>query len=393
MEISLSTEDLVILGSLKIDINSQELSLIDDLIAQITNWDYFLNTITNKGIGPLFFVKIGQFKNSSMIPIFVKKSLNQVYYKTLSRGIIMYNTVSEVIENFNKSGIDIIALKGFYLAEHLYHDVGLRQFSDIDLLVKLKDGEKCIELLKDLGYVAVRDKNVMSEFIDSVSVKMHYDPMVKDNVSIEIHTRLNNVEEAYELNVEELWDKSYETTISGRKIFCLDKYDMLIHVICHLDKHFKGGHIQFTGFADIVNILPQIDNWEYLTARCQAFDCELTVMKYIVMVNKYFQSSVPFYIVDKYKFSLSKNDELSLIDYLHNENTTKKQSKMSFHLWNILHLKSIYVILKYIHNILIPSKAFMLRKYDIKRPRLFWAWYPYRWWVGLKGLVKLIMKN
>jgi len=35
--------------------------------------------------------------------------------------------------------------------------------------------------------------------------------------------------------------------------------------------------------------------------------------------------------------------------------------------------------------VLFPGKKLMLRSYRIKNESLYWLWYPYRFWVGIKG--------
>jgi hypothetical protein len=36
-------------------------------------------------------------------------------------------------------------------------------------------------------------------------------------------------------------------------------------------------------------------------------------------------------------------------------------------------------------EVVFQGKEFMVEKYSIKQPRLFWFWYPYRYYCGLKG--------
>jgi len=58
-------------------------------------------------------------------------AVQQAYYKTLTRGMVLYKGFANVASAFNEAGIKLVALKGVYLSECLYGDIALRQFSDI----------------------------------------------------------------------------------------------------------------------------------------------------------------------------------------------------------------------------------------------------------------------
>jgi len=49
--------------------------------------------------------------------------------------------------------------------------------------------------------------------------------------------------------------------------------------------------------------------------------------------------------------------------------------------------------MRYVKGVIFPGKEFMIEKYSIKQPQLFWFWYPYRWYSGLKGLWLVITRK
>ena len=258
----LKAEDKIILSSVKINPSSTELEQIDSLIPLIQDWDYLISTIIDRGIGPLFYKKLPHLTNSSLFPHTVKTKLQQVYYKTFSRSSILYDHFQKIAEAFVSHNIPVIALKGIYLSEWLYQDIGLRQFSDIDLLVKEEDGEKCLKILSNLGYKP--SEISLSELVLSKFELIHYPAMILDGVSVEIHIKLHSDTEKYNLLVPDLWKNAVPTTINGINVFTLNTYDLLIHLCLHLDKHFQTGHVQFTCFNDITNLLERVSetlNW------------------------------------------------------------------------------------------------------------------------------------
>ena len=73
---------------------------------------------------PLFYKKLPLLSNRSLIPSRCKDKLTQVYYLTLSRGIVHYEVMSLVTKLLQENRIDFLVLKGAYLAEKLYKDIG-----------------------------------------------------------------------------------------------------------------------------------------------------------------------------------------------------------------------------------------------------------------------------
>ena len=387
----LQSEDKLILSSVKINLCPSELEQLNCLIKLIQDWDYLITTIIERGIGPLFYKKLPFLTNSSLIPETVKNKLQQAYYKTFSRSTILYEHFRRIAEAFYLQDVPVITLKGIYLSEWLYQDIGLRQFSDIDLLVKEKEGEKCLRILSDLGYKP--SEISLSESVLSKFELIHYSAMILDGVSVEIHIKLHSDTEKYNLLVPELWKNAVLTTINGINVFTLNTYDLLIHLCLHLDKHFQTGHVQFTCFNDITNLLERVSytlNWTKFTESCKLYKCEEIVFKYIVMNHNYMQASVPADIIQKYTFLLTKEDEHLFISYLKSIEIESK-IKRSLHFDYLKNNKKNSDKIKYILGVLFPSRAFMIQKYKIKNHSFIFLYYPYRYYIGLLGIINSLL--
>ena len=390
-------EDQLILSSIKMHPNPRELEQLNRLILQIRDWNYLINTIIDRGIGPLLYAKLPLLTNSSLIPETVKKKLQQAYHKTFSRSAILYEHFRKIAGAFVAHNIPVIGLKGIYLSEWLYQDIGLRQFSDIDLLVKEEDALTCISVLASMGYN--KSEIHLSEFILSQFEKdtIHYPPMISNGVSVEIHIKLHSINEKYQLDIPELWNNSIPSILNGVQIRALNTTDLLIHLVLHLDKHFRVGHVQFTCFNDITNLLEKYSetiNWSEFTESCRLYNCEEVVFKYLVMVNKYMNAAVPADIIQKFSVLLTEKDEQLFIKYL-------KDGKiniisivtLSGHFRNLKRVDNFPDQVRYLWGVLFPSKVFMIQAYQINRPWLVLFYYPYRYYIGVRGVVNYLKKK
>ncbi len=386
---TLTPTDQLLLSSVKIQPTSGELERMNQLIPHITNWDELAQMAIDRGMAPLLYKKLGLLSSASMIPDPAKQKLQGAYYRTLSRSMVLYDAFRKAAEAITAAGIQVVALKGIYLSEWLYKDIGLRQFSDIDLLVKKEDGEKCLEILAGLGYK--ESGSSVSAMIAKESGQIHYTPRVLNGVSIEIHTSLDRIKNGRQLNPELLIEKSEPVIIYNVSINTLQFYDLIIHLNIHLDKHFKEGQANFTGFIDIANLLSMHENeldWNTLKARCDDYKCEETVFKYLMLISKYFNAPVPDKIIENYAPKLTINDENLFIDYLHGYVGTSYGA--STHIENFHKIEGWMKKIRYLFLVVFPTKAYMVEGYQMKNPHLYWLYYPYRHWIGLKGFAKWV---
>ena len=385
----LSPASQLILSSAKLEPSVSELERLNDLIPQIENWDGLVAEIIVRQTAPLFFKKLPLLTNRNLIPAEATAKLQQAYYKSLSRGMVLYSTFEKVAEAFCIAGIQVVVLKGIYLSEWLYGDIALRQFSDMDLLVKKEDALQCLSILKNLGFKP--SDAAVTEFISSQSEIVHYAPMVLNNVSVEVHIKLHRQSKHYDIKIDAFLSNAEKLLLRNKPVYGLELHDLLIHLCVHLDKHFRGGHVQFTSFNDIVNLLEKFKNeidWTLLGQRSDYHACEQTVFKFLVLIHKFYNAALPKAILSKYGALLSKEDEDLFIEYLNG--VSVQQYHVDFHWQNIRRIKGLAGKMHYMLDLIFPPRKFMLQKYGIQQPAFFWLWYPYRYYVGLKGLCKLL---
>lgn len=385
----------------KIHSTPEELAELDALLPEVKDWEWLVQLLVQQGSGPLFYSKLPHLQNNKLIPAEHKESIQLAYYLTLSRGMMLYEAFGEVIDTLQNQGIQLIVLKGVYLSEWLYKDIGLRQFSDLDLLIREEDGERSKQALKAIGYQHPPSKGI-SAFVDSKADFAHYIPLYKNNISVELHIRLHIKNERFYLDPQCMWQHAIPHIIADRKVLVPDTYDMLIHVVLHLHKHFNEGQVSFTSFNDIVNILTeQTINWQELHNRLETYNAVEEVYIYLLLVASYYSVVLPEHIISQYEGVLNSKLRARFEDYLHGATFEElNQSAVPAHLDNISQLRGVNEHLHYFRDLLFPSKDFMLdkykRKYMIHRGVKisiipWWMMYPLRWAVGVKGLIKLII--
>ncbi len=392
----LSPDDQLLCAVVVLHPTAEELAQIDALLPQVNDWERTITLLTQHGSAPLLHVKLPHLANAHCIPPQWVAHVQQVYFKALSRGMLLYNLFREVVAELQKHNIEIIVLKGAYLSECVYGDIALRQFSDIDILVREADGPRSIEALRGIGFVPWASKG-LSEFIDAHSDFVHYSPMQKGDVSVEIHIKLHSRSKKYNLSIPHVWERSVPCVIQGMEVRALCTEDLLMHLCVHADKHFEKNELSLKSINDFVAIighLPENFDWMSFMTLCVQYNCRETVCSFLVLVGQYYPTALPPNYCPSFKLYLTAEKRAKFEQYLRGEiqleEHSHSQSAVPGHLNSLRNIKSKRVLARYLFEVILPGKSFMLQKYRLHRNvfsrNFWWLWYGYRWWVGIKGV-------
>ena len=386
----LSTSEKILIYSSKIHLSANELELINESLGRVDNWEQMTMLLVKRGIAPMLYVKWELLAVWAETPETFRYAIESAYSSILMRSMVLYNAFAELLAAASAlpQAPVIIPLKGVYLSEWLYTDIALRMFSDIDVLVKPQDAEVILELLRKLGYKEAASEGV-SEFTDQYEEIVHYRPMMRGAVSVEVHVKLHRSSKHYAINTEAVIESSYPSTLCGMRVQAMELHDLIIHTCVHIDKHFRGGDMGFRSFTDLVNLLEVHSsalNWEYLQQRCKLHSCTNTVMSYIVLVSEFYNIIIPTDITTKFNSLVTESDKKLFLHYLHGGKL--QPSQINSHLNNISNIKELHIKIIYLWEIIFPSRAFIKSKFRLKNNDSVWFYYFYRWWIGIKGIFK-----
>jgi len=385
-------EELFILSSIHVSPSQEDLKKMNLLLTQITDWNYLTQLAISRQAGPFIFKKLPLLSNQNLVPEASKKQLQQTWYKTLSRSMVLIEHYIKVAIELNMASIPFIAMKGIYLSEWLYKEIGLRQFSDIDLLVKEDDGTKVLEILKQIGYISCSEISTLPVFITEKFEYIHYPPMVQNGVSIEIHTRLHLNIAPYRVNLEDLWLSTEEKLVHNVPTRVFNAEHLLITLCIHLDKHFVSKKYQFTCFYDITNLLNEFVteiNWNDFRSVCTKWKVDEQVYPYLFLANKYFGAHLPEQILRDIRINSNEKFEEIFIKSLAGIEMKVEPSVSYFKTIQFFH--GTKAKLKYVFTMIFPPPAYLMQSYKFKNKYLLIVYYPYRFFFAIKLGVKVIL--
>ena len=383
----LTPGEQLVLTAMKLKPTASDIARMEAYVNEVTDWEYVTQLAIDRGIGPMLNHKIPMLSNKHLIPAEAQQRLQQSYLRTLARGMRLYEAFREVGTALNEAGIKFVALKGVYLAEALYEDIGLRLFSDIDLLVAEEDGERSLEVLRGKGFTSTAETIFQTEFVGKHRKVVHFPPMIKGDISIEVHVRLHGDSPEYKFDIPAMIRDAVPVNIGGIEAHTLNIYDCAVFIAVHADKHFRNGHFQVKGYGDLVNYIDALQEKFKLTEfkeRCQLHNCTNAVFKHINLADVFISFDTMLHW-DGIKIDVDK-DVKSFIQFF--KGKTIKPNPANSLRKDLAGVDGAWNKLIFLWQMLHPSKAFMVNRYKIKNPANYRVYYVKRYWEGLVALVR-----
>lgn len=140
-----------------------------------------------------------------------------------------------LLDNFRAAGIQALVTKGPALSVRCYGDPGMRQYGDLDLVLRERDIRRATLAMLDLGY----EPRVPLRAIDAAKSPGEY-AFRKPGAGllIEFHTERTFRYHPRPLNMEMLFERQATVLIDARKIPALSLEDELVLICVHGAKHF-----------------------------------------------------------------------------------------------------------------------------------------------------------
>jgi hypothetical protein len=225
---------------------------LHDLLLEPLDWSALLVLAEDHGILGLVAIQLRAF-DESVVPSEVRQKL-----RDWSRLYTMFtlNLTAEmfrIFDAFAAAGVEALIVKGPVLSARCYGDPGLRQYGDLDLILRDADILRSTELMISLGYeprvppAAIQAKKIPGEYVFRQS---------SAKLLVEFHTELTFRYHPRPLPLESLFSRQVRVTIDAHEVPALSPEDELVLISIHGAKHFWD---QLSYVADVAAFLSKQD--------------------------------------------------------------------------------------------------------------------------------------
>jgi hypothetical protein len=217
------------------------------------------------------------------VPAHVITKLHQTYSQIFVKNTFLFKSFQDVLVEFEKREIQVIPLKGIFLLENYYEDFGLRQISDLDLLVKVSQLEEVLLYFLNNGFE-------MEMYMPKIAAKVSKTPapykFSKNGLVIDLHVNLTYVYDHCQFEMDGVWNRVKR---SEKNYFEMSSLDQLVYLFAHLIKHFDYRNCKLINFYDlcIVSKADQIVVADFLH-HAEKHGCLFDVLDVSYLLKKFF---------------------------------------------------------------------------------------------------------
>ena len=208
----------------------------------------------------------------------------------------LFDEMARLLDALATNGIEAIPFKGPLLAIQVFGDLGLREFRDLDFLIRDEDLAKTIATLNNLGYP--RTGQMTAAQFDLLHRLQGQEIILGESsgIAVEPHTRLTPLKMALEIDYAGLWGRAQRTRANGRTFLTPAPEDGLLLLAVHGGKEIWRRLKWACDFAGFVGSFPNLD-WPAAAERARAQGCLRLLLLATSLARRYFNSTIPHAII------------------------------------------------------------------------------------------------
>lgn len=244
-------------------IDSKTADRLKTLLQENIDWTYLTQMAIRQGVMPLLY-----FNLNATCPHAVPQTLleqYQGYFRANAlNNLFLASELLKLLRLFKDHGIPAIPYKGAVLAAAIYGNLTLRQFCDLDILVREQDFVKAEELLISQGYRSWRDFEWQQAFVHSSS-----------SVHVDLHQGITASCFPCRLDFEGCWQRVESVSLVGTTVVNFSPEDLLLILCVQVSRDCWDKREQLNKICDIAELIHvrQTLNWERVMEQACTLGC------------------------------------------------------------------------------------------------------------------------
>lgn len=256
----------------RLQLDPQSKQKIAELLKQNLDWDYVLDQAEENSITPLVGRNLRAMVTDA-VPAAAAERLKNACRANTIRCLFLMAELIKILELFRSCGIQAIPYKGPVLAVQAYGDVTLREFEDLDIVLRQSDLPKAHELMLGLGYRPKFDWILSADAVSStVPGEYNYRDEAR-RVMVELHTELTLRHFPRAADLGDLSQRLVPVNLNGHEVRTFSVEDGLPVLCIHGAKDFWERFSWIGDVSELVRRYPNL-NWDATIQRARALNAE-----------------------------------------------------------------------------------------------------------------------
>jgi Uncharacterised nucleotidyltransferase len=240
---------------------------------------------------PLLFWQLDAISPETM-PSDILDELGAYFRANNIRNLSLRRELLRLLREFETRGIPVIPYKGPILAALAYGNLALREFGDLDVLVRTQDVLRAKELLASFGY---RPAYRLTRAQEAAYIRYgdQY-PYVRDHDGsvVELHWGFASRAFSFLLGTERPWWHLERIPFGGSTVSSFSPEDLLLILRVHGSMHLWECLQWVCDVAELIHVRGQMD-WGRLMERATALGCRRALLLGLSLADELLGTRMP----------------------------------------------------------------------------------------------------
>ena len=281
-------DELILLCS-RVRPDEQTVERIRSIASSQVNWEHIYELARRNAVLPLVYFQLNA-TSASDVPVNWLTRLKKKYQDNLARNLYLTAELVRVLQLFAAAGIEAVPYKGPALALLAYGNIGLRQFVDLDILVRKADVLRAAEILKAQGFACdvPWSKSQQAMLLRT----QHNLPLSRESgrLIIELHWEVASEMFAPSLQFEDFLGRLSPMRLNGVAVKTLAIEDLLLSLCVHGSKHLWE---RLAWICDVAELSKNEIDWPTLLERSRSAGNERMLLLGLYLANLLLDSPLP----------------------------------------------------------------------------------------------------
>jgi hypothetical protein len=258
---NLRPEARVLVCCARTSYDSDVVDQLQSLIRRGIDWNYLLAAANQHGVVALLYQGLSAYCADD-VPSEVMAKLKVACSANAQHNLYLTRALLNLLAAFEANSISAVPYKGPMLAATAYRNLSLRQFCDLDILVRQKDVLTAIDVLTENGYRLELPAGQPTPIAKLIDTKKDFRFVSADRrVVVELHWRLAGKHFYFPYSLDQVWARLDQISFSGTPVLNISPEDLLVILCAHGSKHLWGRLLWICDIGELIRSNASLD-WQ-----------------------------------------------------------------------------------------------------------------------------------
>jgi hypothetical protein len=265
---------------------------LQSLIRRGIDWTYLLEAANQHGVTALLYQGLSAYCDDC-VPAEIMAKLKVVCSANAQHNLYLTRALLALLASFEAHAVSAVPYKGPILAAMAYRNLSLRQFCDLDILVRQKDVLTAIDVLNANGYQMELPSGQSTPIAQLIDSKKDFRFVSADRrVVVELHWRLAGKHFYFPYNLDQVWQRLDKISFSGTPVLNISPEDLLVILCAHGSKHLWGRLLWICDIGELIRSNATLD-WQQIMRSARKSGSQRMVLLGLYLAKTLLGTAIP----------------------------------------------------------------------------------------------------